>query len=298
MRKIIVPPIKCQGIKTKLVPFILRNIKWDRKGKWIEPFLGSGVVLFNINPKKALASDINPYIIQFYQELQRGKINGRVVREYLQEHGRKLLEQGESYYYYIRDRFNEEKSSLDFLFLSRACFNGVMRFNSKGEFNTPFGRNPKRFRKAYITKIVNQVERVRAVMRNKDWEFRCCDWKEAFEEAREGDFIYMDPPYIGRHTNYYDRWTEKDAIELAEWAKKSPAGFALSMWGGNIYRQNTYIQKYWQGTVVRYFRHFYHVGSFETLRHEMIEALVIKKGYETTSLQDVNASSFQTPLHF
>jgi DNA adenine methylase len=172
-----------------------------------------------------------------------------------------------------------------------------MRFNSKGEFNTPFCRKPDRFRKPYITKIVNQVERVRAVMKNKDWEFRCCDWKEAFREAKEGDFIYMDPPYIGRHTDYYNKWTEKDAIELAEWAMRTPAGFALSMWGKNVYRQNTYIEKYWKNVVVRYYRHFYHVGSFESLRHEMIEALVIKKGYEATSLHDMSANRLQTLLH-
>ena len=294
----IVPPIKCHGIKTKLAPFILQNIRWDGRGRWIEPFLGSGVVLFNMNPKRALASDINPHIIRFYQELQKGKITGRVVREYLEREGKKLLEEGESYYYYVRDRFNREGNSLDFLFLTRACFNGVMRFNSKGEFNTPFCRKTDRFRKPYVTKIVNQVERVSAIMKNKDWEFRCCDWKEAFIEAKEDDFIYMDPPYIGRHTNYYDKWTQKDAIELAEWAMKTPAGFALSMWGKNVYRYNTYINKYWKNVVVRYYKHFYHVGSLESYRHEMIEVLVIKKGYESTFSRDENAKMSQTLFRY
>ncbi len=50
------PPIKSQGIKTKLAPFILGSIRWDGKGKWIEPFVGSGAVLFNAAPERALAA--------------------------------------------------------------------------------------------------------------------------------------------------------------------------------------------------------------------------------------------------
>jgi DNA adenine methylase len=59
-----IPPIKCQGIKTKLVDFIRDNIVWNKQGNWIEPFLGSGVVAFNIGPEKAVLSDTNKHIIQ------------------------------------------------------------------------------------------------------------------------------------------------------------------------------------------------------------------------------------------
>lgn len=61
----LVPPIKCQGIKTKLVPFIQDTLDWDGNGTWYEPFLGSGVVLFNIQPERAIVSDRNEYIIHF-----------------------------------------------------------------------------------------------------------------------------------------------------------------------------------------------------------------------------------------
>ncbi|MFQ5651644.1 MAG: DNA adenine methylase, partial [bacterium] len=70
--KVVVPPLKCQGIKTKLVSFIATTVKWHGQGKWIEPFLGSGVVLFNINPERALVSDTNKHIIQFYRDIQEG----------------------------------------------------------------------------------------------------------------------------------------------------------------------------------------------------------------------------------
>ena len=54
--------VKTKGIKTELVRFISKKIKWSR-GRWVEPFLGSGVVLFNVASKRALAPDSNPHII-------------------------------------------------------------------------------------------------------------------------------------------------------------------------------------------------------------------------------------------
>jgi len=91
-----VPPIKCQGIKTKLVSFILGNICWDAKGsgRWIEPFLGSGVVILNIAPERALLADTNPHIVGLYQAIQRGEINSSTVREFLVSEGRKLAAGG------------------------------------------------------------------------------------------------------------------------------------------------------------------------------------------------------------
>ena len=92
-----VPPIKCQGIKTKLVPFIFRSIEWhaESAGRWIEPFLGSGVVALNFAPPKALLGDTNKHIIRFYQSIQSGEINGTAVREYLANEGRELSANGE-----------------------------------------------------------------------------------------------------------------------------------------------------------------------------------------------------------
>ena len=66
------PPIKTQGIKTKLTPFIAGHITWDGPGRWVEPFLGSGAVLLNIKPQRALVADSCVPIINFYQALQNG----------------------------------------------------------------------------------------------------------------------------------------------------------------------------------------------------------------------------------
>lgn len=113
-----VPPIKIQGIKTKLVPFIAASIYWDDNGTYFEPFMGSGVVGFNLQPKKAIFSDTNPYIIQFYKDLQNKIITPAIVREFLEEETLKLMAtpaDKNSYYYEVRERFNKTHTSLDFL---------------------------------------------------------------------------------------------------------------------------------------------------------------------------------------
>ncbi len=276
-----VPPIKCQGIKTKLLPFIFRNIKWDAPGgaRWIEPFLGSGVVAFNLATERALLADTNRHIIGLYQAIQRGELTQTTVREFLLSEGKKLNAGGAEYYYTVRERFNKEGVPLDFLFLNRSCFNGVMRFNRQGEFNVPFGHKPQRFTAAYITKIVNQVGWVARQMRGKAWEFRVAGWEELLAEARANDFVYLDPPYIGRHTDYYNAWDEEQAARLAQAARALPCGFALSMWLENRHRKNTHIEAFWSGLEVRVCSHFYHVGSSEDYRNAMDEALIIKAGF-------------------
>jgi len=280
VRSVVIPPVKCQGIKTKLVPFILGNIAWNGRGRWIEPFLGSGVVLFNVQPKRAVVSDVNPHIITLYQRIQDGSLTPHHVREHLEQEGQKLLADGDAHYYRVRERFNQNRSSLDFLFLNRSCFNGVMRFNRKGQFNVPFCRKPERFRPAYITKIVNQVARIRDMMQGKAWEFRVGDWRDSLKDAQDSDFVYLDPPYVGRHTDYYDQWSAQDAAELAAATQALPCGFALSMWKENRYRSNQHINQHWNGMIERAFTHFYHVGSTENLRNAMEEALLIRPGYE------------------
>ena len=93
--------------------------------------MGTGVVAFNLASKRALLCDTNPHLIAFYQGVSAGEITPEIVRNYLEIEGARLSAKGESHYYAIRDRFNEQHQPLDFLFLSRAGFNGMIRFNRK-----------------------------------------------------------------------------------------------------------------------------------------------------------------------
>lgn len=284
--KVYVPPIKIQGIKTKIVPLISEFVWVEKNTTWIEPFMGSGVVGFNLAPQYAIFADTNPHTIALYNAIKSGKITSYGVREFLECEGKKLQEKDAEHYYYIRDRFNEEHNPLDFLFLNRCCFNGMIRFNKKYQFNVPYGHKPERFSKAYVTKIVNQVKRLENIFPTVKWEFKCQSFEQTISEANNNSFIYCDPPYIGRYVDYYDSWNEEQEIKLHDLLVGSGAHFMLSTWDKNKYRKNNYIDSVWRDCQKVNQKHFYHVGAKESNRNEMLEALLMN--YNPDNIPDKN----------
>ena len=274
MRKVFVPPIKSQGIKTKLVPWIASVVPDEFDGHWIEPFAGTGVVGLNLAPKQALLADKNPHVVNFYNAINVGSIGPDDVRSYLEKEGENLRTVGEGHYYYIRDRFNDEGQPLDFLFINRAGFNGMIRFNKKGRFNIPFCRKPNRFAQAYVTRIVNQVRWVQQTLRTKQFTFVCQDFETTIAQAGEGDIVYCDPPYIDRHVDYYGSWGDDEEKRLKAALSRAEANFVLSTWHHNDFRSNEYIDALWSDDRVLTREHFYHVGGREENRNPMVEALV------------------------
>jgi DNA adenine methylase len=276
-KKVVVPPIKSQGIKTKLVPWIMDLVQIaDQPGTWIEPFLGTGVVGFNSGYNNAILNDTNPHIISFYEGIQKGTITSKLVKEFLQFEGKALSEADEAGYVHfrvIKNRFNTDFSPLDFLFLSRAGFNGMMRFNKKGLWNIPFCKKPDRFAQAYVTKIVNQVDKVSSAIK-QTWHFNNKSFADIIPLATKDDIIYCDPPYYGRYVDYYNGWTEADEELLYNLLAATPAKFILSTWHHNAHRKNEMIDRFWSKFNVATKDHFYHSGGKAENRQSVVEALV------------------------
>ena len=275
---VVIPPIKSQGIKTKLVPWIAQCVP-DFKGKWVEPFLGTGVVAFNLATSKAVLGDTNPHIINFYKKVQSGEINAVKMRHYLEKEGQLLKSapnEGYDHYLKIRERFNSgEFSPYDFIFLSRAGFNGMMRFGKKGNWNIPFCKKKDRFAPAYITKIVNQLQNVSTIIKPEPaWTFVNQSYEKTIEMASAEDFIYCDPPYFGRSVDYYNSWTEEDEIRLYELLQSTGARFILSTWHHSEWRENEMIKRYWKNFNILTKNHFYHNGGHIENRKSVVEALI------------------------
>jgi len=281
--KIFVPPIKSQGIKTKLVPWIKNVIPKNFNNTWIEPFMGTGVVAFNVRPKKAILCDSNPHLINFYNGIKNNNITPNIVRHFLEEEGEKLL-YIEDYYYKVRKRFNEKHDPLDFLFINRAGFNGMIRFNQKGGHNVPFCKKPNRFAKAYITKIVNQVENIHKIINNGDYTFINQPFQDTISMANNDDIIYCDPPYIDRHTDYFNSWNEEDEHQLNTLLDKFNGQFILSTWHSNQYRENEYVKTIWKKFNLLTKEHFYHLGGTQNNRNSMLEALILN--YKAPHIKD------------
>ena len=299
---VIIPPIKSQGIKTKLVPWIndiiLRSGIDVAKANWIEPFFGTGVVGLNtIVGGRRIVGDTNPHIINFYNGIQNGTITPFNMREYLTREGKMLSEADEDGYVHFRtvkNRFNAEHNPFDFIFLSRAGFNGMMRFNRKGEWNIPFCKKPDRFAPAYITKICNQIGESTKVIRRYEWHFNNQDFIETIRQAQKGDLIYCDPPYFGRYVDYYNGWTAQDEENLFNALSETPAKFILSTWHHNEFRSNDMIVKFWNRFNIQTQEHFYHSGGHIENRHAMVEALVFN--FELQNAVQVRKEELQLDL--
>ena len=304
--KTIVPPIKSQGIKTKLVPWIndvIRRSGLDLgKTNWVEPFFGTGVVGLNapVGGHRYIA-DSNPHIIKFYNSVLKGDITPENMRSYLEHEGKLPLEadeEGYAHYRKVRDRFNSEHSSFDFIFLSRAGFNGMMRFNRKGDWNIPFCKKTNRFAPAYITKICNQIETAQRTIHLGEWEFHNQGFVETISQAKAGDLIYCDPPYYGRYVDYYNGWTEEDEKALFHALQKTPAHFILSTWHHNEFRANEMMERFWNHFNVETQEHFYQAGGHLENRHAMVEALVFNFDLHAAAKQPEIKQPVQLDLDF
>lgn len=151
----------------------------------------------------------------------------------------------------------------------------MIRFNKKYEYNVPFGHKPQRFSRAYVTKIVNQVRHLEHAFSDNDWVFLCQSFEESIKMANSNSFVYCDPPYIGRHVDYYDSWDVDCERLLRDCLLESGSKFMLSTWDYNLYRKNEYIDQLWHMCYKINQEHFYFVGAKEINRTPMMEALLV-----------------------
>jgi DNA adenine methylase len=209
------PPLKWAGGKRWLVPYLSRLWNPYRSRRFVEPLCGGLAVSLGLAPEQTLISDINPHAINFYRWLKKG-LNITLK-----------MENEQAYFYSCRARFNQlmhqgkadskEAASL-FYYLNRTCYNGLCRFNSKGEYNVPFGRYKNINYKRRFTEYVPIFA---------DWEFRCGDFEQLV--LNPDDFIYADPPYDVEFTQYSkENFTWNDQIRLANWLAKHPGPVVLS----------------------------------------------------------------------
>lgn len=298
---LVVPPLKSQGIKTRLVPWIAAVASLSgASGRWIEPFFGTGVVGFNVWPgRQHIVGDSNPHIVAFYQALAEGRLTPGGLRRALLDEGRLLSEaadNGYEHYRRVRDRFNVQHRPEDFLFLSRAGFNGLMRFNAQGRWNVPFCKKPERFRAPYVTKICNQAAAVAQILQQGRWSIECRDFRETIALAQVGDLIYCDPPYLGRSTDYYNTWDAAQQEALLGALADTPAHFILSTWHHTPFRDNPLFAQLPAEFRFLTRRHFYHAGASEEHRHEVVEALVLNFEVDDETLGALERSREQVPV--
>ena len=135
-KNIVEPVIKWSGSKRYVAPELSKYI--SKQKRYIEPFIGGGAMLPFRQIANAVASDIIPELVNLWKQIQSNP--ARVAEEY-QIGWDRLQKEGHSVYYEVRECFNKTKNEFDFLFLTRTCVNGLIRYNTNGEFNNSMHKN-------------------------------------------------------------------------------------------------------------------------------------------------------------
>lgn len=280
----IIPPLKIQGKKTRIVPSIMEVagacFKAGKPHVWVEPFMGSGAVAFNTPDfiGKVIANDINPHIVRFYKSVQSGDITPESVEEDFRVRSAYLMRNGKDYYDEVKGRFNASGEPMDFLFLTRTGFNGLMRFNSRGEWNVPYCRLDDRISGSVISDLTGSVRNLSALFRRKEYEFTNSDYKEVLErtDIDFGDAVtYCDPPYFGLSVQYFSGWKEEDEENLHRYLKDRT--FIYSTWISDGKKRNPMIEKLWSGYRIEEVSHKYSIAGHASERSRVTEGLIYNR---------------------
>ncbi len=185
------PFLKWAGGKRQLLDVIMQYVP-EEFNTYYEPFVGGGAVLFGLQPTRAIINDKSWALINCYRVIR----DKRLLRQLIGDLSKHIND--ETYYYNIRnaDRTEEFKGwsrvrkASRTIYLNKTCFNGLFRVNSQGHFNVPFGRyrHPRILDEEVLTAVGSYL-------RDNDITIRCSDFARAVRDAKEGDFVYFDPPY-------------------------------------------------------------------------------------------------------
>lgn len=205
------PILKWAGGKQQLLQRLIPAVP-ESFNQYIEPFFGGGALFFALRPVKAIISDSNPELINLYKTAADDV-----------EHLIELLpgiKTDREHYYQLRSvdpgALSDVEKAARTIYLNRTCFNGLYRVNRGGQFNVPYGehRNPR-------ICFPGELRAASALLKRST--IVCADYKDVLHRyAKEGDFIYLDPPYlpVSQYSDFKrytkEQFYEEDHVELAK----------------------------------------------------------------------------------
>lgn len=191
-----------------------------------EPFIGSGAVIATVSPRNGVGSDAFKPLMDIWKKLQSNP--NEVIEWYAVRRNRLEKEDKKTVYEDIKASFNANHNGADFLYLTRSCYGGIIRFRkSDGYMSTPCGVHTPISVKPFSKRVKEWNLRLRNVT------FLNIDYKDAFDMAKEGDLIYCDPPYSHSQSILYGAQDFKlsELFEKIKEAKNKGVKVALSIDG-------------------------------------------------------------------
>ena len=193
--KVLLPFLKWAGGKRWLI-LNYRYLFPASFETYVEPFVGGGAVYFGLLPEQALLSDANDRLIECYTQVRDPKKLMSLMRLHQQNHSTE-------YYYDVRTKVCRSDSSraAQFLYLNRTCWNGLYRANLNGVFNVPKGTKDS---VVFAGESFDGPSRALAKA-----ELRACDFEKTIALAKDGDLLFVDPPYTVKHNfNGFAKYNE------------------------------------------------------------------------------------------
>ena len=258
------PFLRWAGSKRKLLPKLLEFTPKNFT-RYVEPFAGSACLFFCLKPKRALLGDINHELIRTYLELKYR------VQEVVAE--LEKLNCSKEDYYRIRswqpEDLSHSKQAARFIYLNRFCFNGLYRTNRTGQFNVPYGA--ERAGSLPSAKALEECSKLlkKAVLKTSRFE-------KLLSQVKDGDFIYLDPPYSVRSRRVFneyapDHFNERDLQALRSAIislNKRGIRFLVSYADSD---EADYLKKGFASTYVEVRRH---IAGFANNRRDSREVLI------------------------
>ena len=193
---IVRPLLKWAGGKRHIADELFKSFPCDwNSGRYFEPFVGGAAMYLHLVPIRAKISDLNIRLVNFYKHVKLNHVTlADLIDDFVFNFNSEAEEAKNDYYLQIRKQFNDslheslESAALLYV-INKLCFNGLYRENSKGGYNVPFGKRKKfpNFQRNDLfeaSKILTETEIVNQ------------DFADSVVDARSGDFVYFDPPYI------------------------------------------------------------------------------------------------------
>ena len=228
MEKYIKSPLNYTGGKYKLLNQILPLFPEDIN-TFVDLFTGGCNVAINVNANRIIANDLCSEVISVYEGIQNGTTeeNIRMIEETINEYS--LSKENKEGYLELRNYYNEgNKDWYIFYTLIAYAFNNQIRFNKKGEFNIPFGKDRSDFNPALKQKFRDFSDAIH----NKNIKFTNYDFRKlSVDKLKENDFVYLDPPYLITDATYNMGWNEeaeKDLLSLCDKLNEKGIKFAIS----------------------------------------------------------------------
>ena len=221
-----VPPpqlLKWIGNKQKSAS-IIAKIFPKEYGTYFEPFLGSGAILGAMAPQKGIVSDVLRPLIDLWNILQ---VDPEKLYEHYKKNWEKYITDPKKTYTQILASYNSSPNALDFLFISRTCYGGVIRFTKAGTMSTPMGPHKPIPPDTFRNRMILWRNRV------KNTKFICASFEKIMGQANDGDIVYCDPPYIDSQSILYgaQSFNINNLWEAIKKSKSRGAKVALSIDG-------------------------------------------------------------------